>query len=93
MAHVRQKHDMNEKEYKKQHGLELGKGICSKRSSELSRQRALENYDVVIKKNLLENGKNTRFKDGSKGRTKDKVSEQTRIKLSERIINLFKKKK
>ena len=84
LSHVRQKHEINEKEYKTNYGFDLIKGICSKESSEKSRASALKNYDKVIAVNLLKNGEATRFKDGSKGRTKDKVSEQTRIMLIEK---------
>ena len=83
LNHVRQKHGMNEKEYKLQFGFDLGTGICSKESSELSRQRVFENYEKCINKNLLKRGIDTRFEEGSKGRTKDKISEQTKIRLKE----------
>lgn len=85
IAHVRQKHNMNEREYKKEFGFDLKKGICSKESSELSRDRAIFNYDKVIRKNLVEGGKVSRFQKGDPGRTKDMVSEQTRIMLKERL--------
>lgn len=96
LNHVRQKHDMNEREYKIEFGFDLKKGICSKESSELSRERALENYDTVIAENLLKGGEKSRFKDGDIGRTKDQVSEQTRIALRKRLktpemINAMKK--
>ena len=81
LTHVRQKHDVNEKEYKLQFGLDLHKGICSKESSEISRNLVFANYDKCISKNLLYDGKKTRFKINSEGRTKDKVSEQTRLRL------------
>lgn len=85
LAHVRQKHDMNEREYKLEFGFDLRKGICSKESSEATRRKTLENYDKVIKENLLKGGKKSRFKVGSEGRTKDKVSEQTRIRMRKRL--------
>jgi hypothetical protein len=85
LSHVRQKHDMNEREYKKKYGLDLNKGICSKESSELSRERVMENYDKVVTKNLVKGGSKSRFKDGSKGRVKANVSQQTRIALKKRL--------
>jgi hypothetical protein len=81
LSHVRQKHEINEREYKLTYGLDLKKGICSKESSEKTRIKTLENFDKVIAKNLLKNGEKSRFKKGDKGRTKDKVSEQTRKRL------------
>ena len=85
IAHARQKHQLTEREYKIQFGYDLKKGICSKESSEISRIKALENYDLVIRVNLMQKGVKNRFKVGDKGRTRDKVSEQTRIMLKERL--------
>jgi hypothetical protein len=85
LSHVRQKHDMTEREYKIEFGFDLNKGICSLESSEKSRQKALENYDLVIAENLIANGSKTRFVKGSAGRTKDKLSEQTKNALRERL--------
>lgn len=83
-AHVRQKHDISAREYKIKYGFDLKKGICSKESKIKSRERVLENYDKVVSDNLIKKGENTRFKEGSKGRTKEKVSEQTRLMLIEK---------
>jgi hypothetical protein len=85
LSHVWQVHDMTEQEYKKQFGLETTKGIMSEKSTLLARQRNKENYAVVVKENLLVAGTETRFKQGSAGRTRDKVSEYTRKRLVERI--------
>lgn len=85
MSHVRQKHYMTARDYKEKFGLDVKKGICSEESSERTRVKTLENYDTVIKQNLIQKGSESRFKDGSKGRTKDQVSEQTRIRLKERL--------
>ena len=86
LSHVRQKHDMTEKEYKLEFGFDLGKGICSLESAEKSRIKALENYDLVIAQNLINNGSKTRFEKGS---TKDKISAQTRMFLVERLKKPF----
>lgn len=85
LSHVRQVHQVSEKEYKTIFGFDLLKGICSKESSELSRQRVLENFDKCIGKNLLLKGEKTRFVKGSEGRKKDKVSQQTRLMLKKRL--------
>jgi len=87
ISHVRQKHDMNEKEYKTTFGFDLHKGICSKDSSEKSRKAVYENYDKCINNNLISKGNKTRFISGHKGRTKNKVSEQTRLRLIEHAKN------
>lgn len=85
LAHARQKHDITEREYKLQFGFDVKKGICSKESSETSREAVLRNADQCIGKNLIHGGAKSRFKDGDPGRTKDKVSEQTKIRLKERL--------
>lgn len=85
ISHVRQKHEMNEREYKKQFGFDLKKGICSKVSSERTRYKTLNNYDKCIQRNLITKGVETRFNDGHTGRTKEMVSEQTRNRLKERL--------
>jgi hypothetical protein len=87
IAHARQKHHLSEREYKLQFGLNVKKGICSKESSEKSRERVLANYEQCIGKNLQLLGEKTRFKFGSEGRTQDKVSEQTRLMLVDRAKN------
>lgn len=84
ISHVRQKHDMNEREYKVTYGFDVKKGICSKESAMKSRVKVYENYDKVVKKNLIIKGQKSRFKDGHKGRTKEQVSEQTRLMLIEK---------
>lgn len=85
ISHARQKHDMNENEYKTKFGYDLKKGICSKESAERTRIKTLNNYDKCINKNLHIKGEKTRFKEGDKGRLKDKVSQQTKIRLKERL--------
>jgi len=85
MTHVRQVHEMTEREYKAQFGFEHLKGICSQASSEKTRIKTMQNYDTVIAKNLIKNGEKSRFKPESKGRTKDQVSEELRIKLYNRL--------
>jgi hypothetical protein len=85
VCHVRQKHGLNEKEYKKRFGFDSKKGICSYTSSQISREKVFENYDKLVTKNLLEGGEKSRYKNGSRGRTKEKVSEQTRQRLKKRL--------
>lgn len=85
LSHVRQVHNMNEKEYKIMFGFDLSKGICSKESSEKTRDKTLLNYEKCISKNLISKGQKTRYNKDSEGRTKDKVQEQTRIRLKERL--------
>ncbi len=84
LTHVRQKHGITAKEYKLRFGLDNRKGICSTESSLRSRDKVLSN-PTIIQENLIKGGSKNRFKEGSKGRTKDKVSEQTRIMLKNRL--------
>lgn len=83
LCHVRQKHDLSEKQYKSRFGLDLHKGICSKESAERTRIKTLSNYDTCIKRNLVDRGEGTRFTKGHEGRTKDKISEQTLRRLKQ----------
>jgi len=85
VTHVRQKHGINEREYKKQFGFNVKKGICSKESSKISREQTLAHYHRCIEKNLLEKGSVSRFKKGHLGRPKSMLSEQTRLALKERL--------
>ena len=84
ISHARQKHNINEREYKKQFGFDLKKGICSKESSQRTRIKTIQNYDKCIK-HLKVTGSKFRFKKGDKGRTKENVSEQTRLMLKQRL--------
>lgn len=84
-AHVRQKHFLSEREYKTTFGFDVKKGICSRQSKEKSHNRVMANYDRVVRQNLVEGGKGSRFKKGGKGRAKDQVSEQTRRMLMKRF--------
>ena len=90
MSHARQKHEMTAFEYKETFGLNNIKGICSKVSSEKTREATMSNFDKVITKNLLQNGKNTRFEKGWKGRTKEKVRQQTKVRLISHIKEISK---
>jgi hypothetical protein len=91
-AHVRQVHGLSAKEYKKEFGFDLQKGICSKESSQKSRDKAMSNYDKVIGENLIKGGEETRFKVGSRGRTREQVSQQTLNRLRENRFNYNGKK-
>lgn len=85
ISHVRQKHNITEKEYKNKFGFDSKKGICSKESSNISREKIFQNYDKCITKNLIINGEKSRYKKGDEGRTKEMVSEQTRMRLKKRL--------
>lgn len=88
LAHVWQKHGMTAKEYKETFGLNTTCGIISDKTKKKLQRSVKKHYELVVIKNLIEGGKKTRFKKGSKGRTKDKLSEQERLRLK----NLNKRK-
>lgn len=77
LNHASQKHQISAKEYKERFGLMSSKGVCSQRTVEKLRAKVIENYDVVVTQNLVEQGENTRFKKGHKGRPKYKLREQS----------------
>jgi len=80
-THVRQVHNMTAREYKKEFGLDLIKGITSDESRIKSSEAVKRNYKTVVVGNLLQAGEKNRFKPGCAGRTKEMVSEQTRERL------------
>lgn len=80
MGHVYQAHGVNEKEYKEYAGLDRGRGIISKRTYELLRQRNEENWDK-IKDNLLVAGKKSRYNKGDKNIGKYERSPETLARL------------
>lgn len=87
MQHARLKHNLNAIEYKKMFGLNLNKGIISKKSKAILRQHVEKNYSNVVENNLLIYGKKSRFQKGHEGRTKDKLSLQALNDLKTRNIN------
>lgn len=89
ISHVRQKHNISEKEYKLLYGFDLGKGICSKESSLKTSEKTISNYGRCIEINLIKNGSKFRFKKGSEGRKKEKVQEQTHLRLKARLTEPY----
>ena len=83
MSHVVQKHNMTAMEYKRHFGLYTTKGILCEDSRRLARERNLENYGIVVEENLVDKGKNTRFKHGAEGRPKSKVCPQLMNRLKQ----------
>jgi hypothetical protein len=65
LTHVRQRHNMTEREYKQTYGFDLKKGITSQESKLKSREAAIKNYEQVIYENLLQCGIKPRFTVGS----------------------------
>jgi hypothetical protein len=93
ISHVIQQHKISQEEYKMQFGLDLGKGIMCKESTELARKRNKEHYDKVVKENLLVKGEETRF-GNTPPPTSKYFSEQTKRRfLENRYIQPPKKKK
>jgi hypothetical protein len=89
IPHARQKHSINEKEYKAKFGFDSKKGICSKESSEKTSLKTLSNYDKCITRNLNIKGSKARFVKGSAGRGKEMVSEQTKLRLKARLKETY----
>lgn len=65
-SHVVQYHDMTSSEYKELAGHNRVGGVMCDASKEIARKRVMENYEVSIKENLVEKGKETRLKKGNK---------------------------
>lgn len=83
--HVHDIHGISARDYKKQFGFNLQKGICSKESSKKTSDKVLKNYDRSIKNNIIKKGAETRFKKGNSSRPTNKISQETKNKMSERF--------
>jgi hypothetical protein len=90
LAHVWQKHDMSEAQYKETFGLDATKGIMSPEAKNKCRVAVMRNYEKAIKDNLVVKGAGTRFEQGCEGRTRDKIREQTLKKL--KMNRIYRKK-
>lgn len=89
MCHAYQTHNITEKEYKEHFGLER-KGILADSTKEKLQEAVRDNYDVVIKKNLIERGEETRYKTGDPNIGKYQRSEETLKRLRQHIKNISK---
>lgn len=87
MSHARLKHDLTAIEYKKLFGLNTTQGIISPVTADVLRRHVDKNYETVVKGNLMTYGIDTRFENGSKGRTKEKLSLQALKELQSRSDN------
>lgn len=76
MAHVWQTHGIYEKDYKKEFGLNVSKGLICNETKERLQKSVAKHYDKVVEKNLIKGGEKSRFRLGSMGRTRDKLSLQ-----------------
>ena len=80
-SHVYMSHDMTSREYKIMYGLDVQKGLITDEHRDTLHDLNSKHFDLVVRKNLIEGGKKTRFSKNSPGRTKDMISEQTKRKL------------
>ncbi len=62
--HVYQAHDMTARQYKEHYGLDVSMGLISDESKAKIQQAVERNYEIVVERNLLEKGKETRFQEG-----------------------------
>ncbi len=81
-AHARQAHGMSAREYKKQFGYDLGRGILTDYDREYMREQTLKNGTY---KNL-EYGTEYRFKKGQDGLGKYERSRQTQERLKKQLL-------
>lgn len=76
MAHVWQVHGIYEKDYKKEFGLNISRGLICDETKEKLQNSVAKHYEKVVEKNLIKGGEKSRFKFGGIGRTRDKLSLQ-----------------
>lgn len=85
-AHTVQRHGVQHAELKDELGLDRKKGLVPEWHSKLLRQYVSDNAELVVNKNLIEKGKDTRFK---KGHTINyKRSKQTLERLRTKHLNI-----
>lgn len=89
-SHAYYRHNINAYEYKEKFGLNNSQGLISESTKKILQEHSKNNYDLVVKENLLNRGKDHRFKKGDKGRTRDMIRLQCRNVL---IQNTFKNSK
>lgn len=65
-SHTYQVHNINAKELKIMLGKDTTKGLISEKQKEKLRQYNKKYYDIVVKKNLIQKGKKTRYIKGDK---------------------------
>ena len=81
-SHAYMTHGITSREYKIMFGLDVQKGLVTdEHRAELSDLNR-KHFDLVVRENLIEGGKKTRFKKNSPGRLKSMVSEQTQRKIA-----------
>lgn len=83
LAHVYQKHGLLKREYKKQFGLALNKGILCNESYLKIRKSTMKRASFIS--NNIKMLKEYQFEKGCKGRTREHVSAQTRLELKQRL--------
>lgn len=81
LSHVWQCHGVLAHEYKDTFGIEQGKGLIDSEQREALREHVKANADVVVKNNLINKGKMTRFKKGDREIGRYKRSAETLEKL------------
>lgn len=85
-SHTWQVHEVRHTELKNDLGLDKKKGLIPESDKEVLRKHVINNYDVVVKENLITKGTNTRLKKGEY--IKYKRSKQTIDRLKKHIKNI-----
>jgi len=88
LSHAYNSHNLTSREYKIKFWLDIKKWICCNETKLVLQQHLKDNYDLVVKDNLLSKGNDTRFIKWNK--KKKYVSEQTKIMLREHLKNINK---
>jgi len=81
MSHVRWHHGITAREYKKEFGFAQKHGICSRESSQKSKESAIKYNNIQSER---AKSRAVKFEKGHLGRSKEMIPEQTRIGLVER---------
>lgn len=92
-SHIYHAHKILTREYKIQFGLPIKESLISDEIREKLRDANAENYDLVVKKNLLANGSKNWFKPGDRIGNRNYISTKTMRKHVETIEKYNKTRK
>lgn len=89
-SHTWQVHGVKHAELKDELGLDKKKGLIPEEDKEILREHVAENYDTVVRKNLLTKGAHTRFDKGHTLNYKRSKETMARLKQQSFIKNKLK---
>lgn len=81
VSHAYNYHGVDKRSYKEAFGLDVRRGIVAEVTKEKLQEAVKNNFELVVKQNLITKGKNTRFTRGDPTIGKYERSQQTKERL------------